>query len=90
MRKTDEKRLKVKESRKLTGSYCLARMYVKHLTSTGSVQVDYIFTHTNHSPGLQEVKTIPLPKSVHDEIRQKSSQGVSLERIQKGELYCYT
>ncbi|XP_065903839.1 uncharacterized protein [Dysidea avara] len=58
-------------------------MYVKHRISTGNVEVDYIFTHTNHSPGLEEVKHIPIPTSVQEEIQQKFSQGVSVEKIMK-------
>ena len=62
-------------------------MYVKHRISTGNVEVDYIFTHTNHSPGLEEVKHIPIPTSVQEEIQQKFSQGVSVEKIMKGMEY---
>ena len=54
--------------KKLTRSYCLARMYVKHHISTRNVEVDYIFTHINHSLGLKEVKHIPIPTSVQEEI----------------------
>jgi len=58
-------------------------MYVKHM-STGNVEVEYIFTHTNHSTGLKETKHIPIPESVHKEIQKKFSQGISVERITEG------
>jgi len=52
--------------------------------STGNVEVEYIFTHTNHSPGLKETKHIPILVSVHKEIQEKFSQGISVERIMEG------
>ena len=86
-RKTDEKRKIMKKSRKLEGSYCLARMHVKHHISSGNVVVTYISTHTNHSLGLEECKYIPLPQSVRKEIQQKFAQGITLERIMDGNTY---
>ena len=83
-RKTEKKRLFLKKTRKLTDSYCLARMYVKHHLSTGKVEVEYTYTHKNHSPGVKELKHLPLPTSVREEIKEKFSQGVTLERIMNG------
>ena len=45
-RKTEKKRLSLKKTRKFADSYCLARMYVKHHLSTGNVEVEYTYTHT--------------------------------------------
>ena len=49
-------------------------MYVKHYLTAGKVEVEYTYTHTNHSPGA----------SVREEIKEKFSQGVTLERIMDG------
>ena len=87
-RKIEKKRLSLKPSRKLAGSYCLARMYVKHYLSLGSVEVEYNYTHTNHSPGIKEFKHLPLPASVRKEIQEKFSQGVTLKRIMDGIHTC--
>ena len=78
-----QNRQSVKGSRKLE-DYCLARMYVKHYQSTGRVEVTYICTHTNHLPGLEECKYLPLPQFVRKEIQEKFAQGVTLERIMDG------
>ena len=59
-------------------------MYVKHYLTTGKIEVEYTYTHTNHSPGVAELKHLPLPASVRDEIKEKFSQGVTLERIMDG------
>ena len=82
-RKTSETRKNSKSSRKL-GSYCLARMFVKHHPLTGKVDVIYNSTHTNHSLGVEECKYIPLPVSVRKEIQEKFAQGITLERIMDG------
>lgn len=87
-RKTEKKRLSLKSSRKLANSYCLARMYVKHYLSAGNVEVEYVYTHTNHSPGIKEFKHLPLPTSVRKEIQEKFSQGVTLKRIMDGMYTC--
>lgn len=39
-------------------------MYVKHYLTEGKVEVEYTYTHTNHSPGVTELKHLPLPASV--------------------------
>ena len=69
-------------------------MYVKHHLSTGKVEVEYTYTHTNHSPGVKELKHLPLPTSVREDIKEKFSQGVTLERIMNGKYKyvatCYT
>ena len=45
-------------------------------------------THTHiqtmHSPGVAELKHLPLPASVREEIKEKFLQGVTLERIMDG------
>ena len=59
-------------------------MYVKHHLSTGNVEVKYTYTHTDHSPGVKELKHLPLLTSVREEIKEKFSQGMTLERIMNG------
>ena len=76
--------MSAKGSRKLKDSYCLARMYVKHNQSTGRVEVEYYYTHTNHLLGLEECKFLPLPLSVRKDIQEKFAQEVTLERIMDG------
>ena len=67
-------------SRKLA-AYCISRMTVTKGKS-GTVSVRYIQTHTNHTPGIGEVKHIPLPQAVRQEIKEKYGQNVKLnERV---------
>ena len=62
-------------------AFCLARMTViKNLTSN-EVTVTYIATHTNHQLSINENKFVPLPSSVKQEVEEKFSRGVSIERI---------
>ena len=35
-------------------------------------------THTNHQPGLQEVKYLPLPEVTRQEVRSGSADGIEL------------
>ena len=51
---------------------------------SGKVEVDYISTHTNHELGIQECANLPLPKSLHKSVKEKYSQGISIERIMEG------
>ena len=83
-RKTDQTRKSFSGSRKLSESYCLARMTMQKRNENGKVQVTYIPTHTNHSLGLAECKYIPLPKSIRWEIEEKFASGMRLERIMDG------
>ena len=49
---------------------------------SGTVSVRYIQTHTNHTPGIGEVKHIPLPQAVRQEVKEKYGQNVKLnERV---------
>ena len=57
----------------------------EHL-KTGEVEVMYIKTHTNHQPGLKEVKYVPLPEATRQEVRNKYADGVKLDKIIDGEL----
>ena len=50
----------------------------------GSVSVRYTRTHTNHTPGLGELKHVPLPQSVKKEVREKYGQNVKLDCILDG------
>lgn len=81
-RKTTKKRIS-KRSRKLEGSYCLARIYVKKWIR-GEVDAVYNYTHTHHTLGPQEYKHIPLPFSIRRTVERKFSQGITLERIING------
>jgi len=59
-------------------------MYIKHHLLVRNVEVEYTYTHTNHSPGVAELKHLPLPASVREEIKEKFAQGINLERIMDG------
>ena len=68
---------------------CISRMYVK-CCSTGSVEVRYISSHTNHDLTLEQAKFVPLPKDVKDNISLKLNQGIPIERILDGKyMYMY-
>ena len=68
----------------MDNSYCLARMTAIEYVQSGRVEVDYVSTHTNHELGVQECTNLPLPKSLHKSIKEKYSQGISVERIMEG------
>jgi len=53
----------------------------------GAISVKYIRTHTNHTPGIQEVKHLPLPVEVREEVRTKVGQHVKLDSIVDGRKY---
>ncbi len=57
----------------------------EHL-KTGKVEVVYIKTHTNHQPGLKEVKYVPLPEATRQEVRNKYADGIKLDKIIDGGL----
>ena len=59
-------------------------------SKTGEVDVTYIKTHTNHQPGLKEVKYIPLPEATRQEVRNKYADGVKLDKITDGKSYLST
>ena len=77
--------VETKRPRKLD-SYCLSRMTASEHLKTGEVEVMYIKTHTNHQPGLEEVKYVPLPEATRREVRNKYVDGVKLDKIIDGEL----
>ena len=52
--------------------------------NSGKVSVKYIRTHTNHTPGISEVKHLPLPLTVKQELREKYEQNVQLDSILDG------
>ena len=47
-----------------------------------------ICTHTNHTPGIAEVKHIPLPNAVREKVREKCGQNVKLGSILDSKLLC--
>ena len=71
-------------SRKLE-EYCLSRITVRKEKS-GKVNAQYIRTHTNHAPGIDEAKHIPLLQAVKEEVREKYGQNVKLDSILGGTL----
>lgn len=50
----------------------------------GTVCVKYIKTHTNHTPGLEEMKCLPLPSTVREEVKLKFNQHMKLDAILDG------
>ena len=79
---------KTTKTRKHPGSrkqdaYCISQMTVTKGKS-GTVSVRYIQTHTNHTPGIGEVKHIPLPQAVRQEVKEKYGQNVKLDSIIDG------
>ena len=81
-RKTDMKR-HCSGSRKLQSS-CLSRMTVSKNMKSGEVQVVYVKTHTNHEPGLNEVKHLLLPSGTRQEVKDRYVDGVGLDKIIDG------
>ena len=69
----------VRGSRKLN-SFCISRMTVMQ-ERKGKVSVRYIRTHTNHTPGIKDIKHLPLPKTVRKEIQEKYGQNIKLDSI---------
>ena len=85
-RKTEKKHMKEnkKSSRKLGDHRCLSRLYVS-VVSNGSVEVEYLPVHTNHSLMIrEEAKHLPLPQSVKDCVSQKLLAGVPIPRVLQG------
>lgn len=60
-------------------------MYVDYCQD-GHVTVTHITAHTNHTPGRDEDKYLPIPKTIREEIAIKVSNGIPTERIMDGEL----
>ena len=63
--------------------YCISRM-IAMKGSNGIVSVKYIRTHTNHAPGINELRHIPLPPVVREEVQKKYGQNVKLDSILDG------
>ena len=83
--KVTEQTRKHRGSRKLD-AYCISRMTVKR-EKCGNVCVKYIRTHTNHTPGITELKHVPLPQAVREEVVEKYGQSVKLDSILDGNVY---
>lgn len=58
-------------------------MYVDE-SHSGQVAVRYISAHTGHELGQQELKHLPLPRSIKEEVSMKMSMGVPAERLLQG------
>lgn len=82
-RKTCKKRFS-RGTRKLQ-SFCLSRMTASQHVKTGEVELTFVKTHTNHQPGLQEVKYLPLPEVTRQEVRSGYADGIELDKIIDGE-----
>lgn len=92
--KQNQQPKKTTQSRRLRGSrklhdYCISRMTVTEDKCNGKVSLRYMRTHTNHSPGIEEAKHLPLPQAVRQEVQEKFGQNVQLESILDGmSLFC--
>ena len=67
-----EQTRKERGSRKLN-AYCISRMIVTQGTDW-IVSVKYIHTHTNHAPGISELRHIPLPQVVREEVQKNTDR----------------
>ena len=85
-RKTEEKRLNQKTTRKLN-SVCISRMYVNEYRDS-HVEVTYISAHSGHELGTHELPFLPLPESTKEAVSRKISQGVPTPRILEGMFLC--
>ena len=52
---------------------------------TGEVELTFVKKHTNHQPGLQEVKYLPLPEVTRQEVRSGYDDGIEWDKIIDGE-----
>ena len=80
---------KTKQTRKYSGSrklddFCISRMVVAENKGSGKVTILFIWTHTNHTPGIGEAKHLPLAESVKQEVKEKYGQSIQVESILEG------
>lgn len=80
---------KTPQTRKHSGTrklddYCISRMMVTEKKSSGKVTVQFIRTHTNHTPGIGESKHLRLPEAIKQEVKEKYAQGIQVEAILDG------
>lgn len=68
-------------------NFCLSRMTATEDIKTGQVKLTFVKTHTNHQPGLEEVKYLPLPEGTKQEVRDKYADGVELDKVIDGNYY---
>ena len=81
-RKTEQKRVHQKDSRKLN-DLCISRMYVTEFFDLHT-EVTYISAHTGHELGSNELQFLPLPESTKQVVSQKICLGIPTERILEG------
>ena len=81
-RKTKDKRLHQKDSRKINNT-CISKMYVDEFAD-GHVEVTFIPAHTGHELGRSEIKQLPLPQSTKEGVVGKLSLGIPPTRILDG------
>ena len=53
-------------------------------SDSGAISVRYIKTHTNHSPGIAEIRHVPLSEDVRVDVKTLFSQNVKLHAILDG------
>lgn len=58
-------------------------MYVDQLKN-GTIAVEYVSAHTGHDLGPEEIKHLPLPKSIKNDVSMKISLGIPSQRILQG------
>ena len=84
-RLTEKRRPHKKDTKKLNDT-CISRMYVDYFHD-GNVTVTHVTAHTNHTPGLDQEKYLPIPKSKREDIAIKINNGTPTERILEGEFH---
>lgn len=87
-RRSDKTRHSGQNSTRKINTFCTARIYAT-VHASGSVDVTYISTHTNHEPGVAESKHLPLPTTVKESISVKLQDGIPVERIMDGKISTY-
>jgi len=65
-----------KDTRKINDT-CISRMYIDYC-QVGHVTVTHIMAHTNHTPGRDEDKYLPIPKSIKSVMEERIMDGTVL------------
>ena len=74
------------ESCKTNSGFCTLQMTMTKDLVTGKVKVEYISTHSGHQPCRVELRFLPLPQSLHKEVKEKFAQGITIEKIMDGKF----
>ena len=70
-------------SRKLE-AFCILSMMVTENKSICKVTVQFIWTHTSHTPGIGEAQHLPLPEATKQEIKEKYALSIEVDAILDG------